>query len=216
MIIRKYLPKDRSQVNYIQFETYFLGKSASLLVTDQKLINQDIRYYLDKEPESCFVVEDKGKVVGYLLGCLDDNNYDESISAFLGKSVIRLFQIPFMSPKDRKFWWSAIKMIFGAISGKSEDAKFKTPKNSGHIHINLLPQARGKGAGTKLLKAFFKYAKSRGVKTIHAGSFQTRLNPNKNFWMKNGFSEYCKVKTIFWKEYYPNEDIRLVCYVKNF
>jgi GNAT superfamily N-acetyltransferase len=98
--------------------------------------------------------------------------------------------------------------------GKSEDAKFLTPKDSGHIHINFLPQARGKGAGTKLLKAFFKYAKSQNVKLIHADSFQTKLNPNKNFWIKNGFKEYCNLKTSFWKEYYPNEDIKLICYVK--
>lgn len=68
--------------------------------------------------------------------------------------------------------------------------------------------------GTKLLNAFFKYAKSKGVKKIHADSFQTRLNPNKNFWIKNGFKEYCKVNTIAWKTYYPKEDIKLVCYVK--
>lgn len=214
MIIRKYKPSDRSQVEHIQFETYFLGKSASFLVTNPKRINTEIVYYFDKEKESCFVAEDKGKVVGYLLGCLDDKNHNESIASFFWKSLIRLFQLPFIPSKDRRFYWVQTKVIFFAITGKSEDAKFKTPENSGHIHINLLPQARGKGVGTKLLKAFCKYAKSKNVKIIHADSWQTKLNPNKNFWIKNVFKEYCNVKTSFWKEYYPDEDIHAVCYVK--
>ncbi len=214
MFIRKYQSSDRSQVEHIQFETYFLGKSASSFVVNQKRIHKDIDYYLTKEPESCFVAEEKGKVVGYLLGCLDDKNHNESIFQFFLKSLSSLFVIPFMHYKDRKFWWSRVKMIGTVVLGKSEDAKFSTPKDSGHIHINLLPQARGKGVGTKLLKAFFKYAKSKNVKLIHADSFRTKLNPNSTFWLKNGFKEYCNLKTTFWKEYYPEEDIRLVCYVK--
>jgi len=214
MIVRKYMKSDRSAVENIQFETYFLGKSGSLLATDRKRFNKEIRYYLEKEPESCYVAEDKGKVVGYLLGCLDDKNNNESIYAFFFKTIGIFFQLPFMHKKDRNFWWGSIRMIFSAVLGKSEEKNFIPPKDSGHIHINLLPQARGKGAGSKLLKEFFKYAKSKGVKQIHADSFQTRVNPNKNFWKKNGFQEYINLKTIFWKEYYPKEDVRLVCYVK--
>lgn len=214
MIIRKYQPKDCSQVEHIQFETYFLGKSAGLFVTNAKRIHDDIRYYLEKEPESCFVAEHQGKVVGYLLGCLDDRNHDESIFQFVTKSLSKLFIIPFMDKKDRRFWWARIKVLGIAIFGGSEDSGFITPKDSGHIHINLLPHARGKGVGTRLLKEFLKYARSKGVKNIRADSFDTRLNPNKNFWLKNGFKEYCKLKTAFWKEYYPDETIHIVCYVK--
>ena len=105
-------------------------------------------------------------------------------------------------------------MIFLVVLRIAEETAFKTPKDSGHIHINLLPKARGKGVGTRLLKEFFKYAKSNGVKRIHADSFQTRLNPNKSFWLKNGFKEYCKVQTIMWKDYHPAEKMFLVCYLK--
>ncbi len=214
MIIRRYKPSDCTQVEHIQFETYFLGKSVGPFVTDKKRIHEDISYYIEKEPESCFVAEDKGKIVGYLLGCLDDNSHKESNFRFVIKTLSNLVFIPFMDKKDRRFWWARIKIISDALLGRSEDSRFKTPNNSGHIHINLLPQARGKGVGTKLLKEFFKYARSKRVKTIHADSFETRLNPNKNFWMKNGFKEYCNVKTSFWKEYYPKENIRIVCYVR--
>ena len=92
--------------------------------------------------------------------------------------------------------------------------KFKTPKNAGHIHINILPGFRGKGYGTKLLNKFEKYAKKKGVKTIHADGFQTRVNPNSKFWHKNGFREYSKLKSIIWEKQFPNEEIFVVCYSK--
>ena len=105
ILIRKYRLSDRSSVENIQFETWNLGKSASLLADDEKRFHEEIKYYLEKEPESCFVAEDKGKVVGYLLGCLDDKNHEESINAFLFKSIGLFFQLPFMSKKDRRHWW---------------------------------------------------------------------------------------------------------------
>jgi len=214
MIIRKYQQKDRKAVEFIQLSTYFLGKPIQDVVDTPDEMSKEIKYYLEQEPESCYVAEDKGKVVGYLLGCLDDKNHEENISSFLGTIALKFFQIPFMKKKDRRLWWSRILMVINAVAGISEDSRFIPPKNSGHIHINLLPEARGKGVGTRLLKTFFIYAKSKGVKKIHANSWGTRLNPNNHFWMKNGFKEYLKLKTTFWKAYYPDEKIFLVCYIK--
>lgn len=215
MIIRKYQSKDRKAVEFIQLSTYRIGKPIQPLMEHPEKLNKDVKYYFEQEPQSCYVAVSNGKVVGYLLGCLDDKNHEESIYAFVGAAIIALTKLPFIPSKDRKFYWGRIKVIFLAMLGKSAESKFKPPKDSGHIHINLLPEARGKGVGTRLLKMFFKYAKLNGVKRIHADSFQTRLNPNKNFWLKNGFKEYLKVKTSMWRAYYPDEDIKLICYVKN-
>ena len=105
--------------------------------------------------------------------------------------------------------------LINTLIGRSEEIKFKTPKNAGHIHINLLPEARGKNYGTRLLKEFERYAKQEGVKTIHADSYQTKINPNTHFWLKNGFKVYSKVKTSIWKKQLPEENINLICYSKN-
>ncbi len=212
VVVRKYNLSDRNAVENIQLKTYLLGNPLD--IKTKKWIHKSISYYLEKEPESCFVVEEKGRVVGYLLGCLDDKNHGESTAEYLFNTLLRYFKIPFMHKKDRKFWLGQNNILWNVILKKSGEMNMTHPKNAGHIHINLLPQARGKGVGSKLLKAFFKYAKSKNVKTIHADSFQTRLNPNRNFWMKNGFKEYSKVNTSFWKPYYPNEEIYLVCYYR--
>lgn len=213
MIIRNYQSKDRDSVNDIQLKTYLVGKPLD--VKNKKIINDSIKYYLEEEPQSCFVAEDKGKVVGYLLGCLDDKNHEENLFDYVWKIYRKLFLLSFMHKSDRKFWKGQIKGMTNALLGKSDEKNLRHPKNAGHIHINLLPEARGKGVGTKLMNKFFKYAKSRKVKMIHADSFSTRLNNNKNFWIKNDFNEYSRVRTSFWNAYYPSEKIDLVCYVKN-
>lgn len=211
--IRKYNGKDKKAVELIHFETGFLGKSMEKFLTRNKEWDEEIRYYLENEPESIFVAVDNDKVIGYLIGFLDDSKH-KTTSDFIKRTIINLIKSPFMPAKDRKFLMSKLKFIFRVISNKSDEKICEDPKNAGHLHINFLPEARGKGIGSKLLKKFFEYAKSNKVKKIHADGFQTDLNPNTNFWLKNGFKEYSKVRTSYWQEQLPNEEIYLVCYVK--
>jgi len=192
MKIRKYLPKDESEVRQIYLDTYFLGKLISLLTKNLDFFDSVIDYYINNEPESVFVLEDNSKVVGYVSGCLDDKKYPDNTKGLIKKLLCNLFKSFFMNKKERKFWNAEFSFVLKVISGKSGELKLKKPKNAGHLHINLLPKYRGKGWGSKLLKAFLKYAKTNNLKIIHAGSYRTRLNPNSNFWLKNGFKVYDK------------------------
>ncbi|MCF7871551.1 GNAT family N-acetyltransferase [Candidatus Woesearchaeota archaeon] len=214
MLIRKYNSKDRKAVENIQFETFFLGKSLKGFIDNKKYVAEEIKYYLEEEPENCFVAEENRKVVGYLLGCLNVRHDDrKELLSKLFKTIARSL---WMSKKDRKFWcnWN-IKVIISAIFGKSDEINIKYPKNLGSLHINILPEARGKGTGSKLLKEFFKHAKKNGCKRISAGTWKTKLNDNKTFWLKNGFKKYSEIEnTFFWKYLLPNEKIGLTVYVK--
>jgi len=169
--------------------------------------------HINNEPESIFVLEDNNKIVGYVFGCLDDKK-SPSRKNLIQKLLYNVFKSIFMNKKERKFWKTKLSFILRLFLGKAEELKLKEPKNAGHLHINLLPKYRGKGMGSKLLKAFLKYAKANNVKIIHAGSFRTRLNPNSNFWLKNGFKVYDKKDSTFWLDQYPNEKIELICYYK--
>lgn len=213
--IRKYQLMDRSQVEKIHYETAFMGKTLKGVYNNRKGWAKEAKYYLEKEPESIFVLENKKtkKVVGYVFGCLDDKNHDEMKHVILS-FFKNLISIPFSKEPDKTFLKGRVGFIVGALRGKSEELKLKSPKNAGHLHINLLPEARANGWGTKLYKEFEKYAKLKGVKTLYAGSFYTKLNPNENFWLKNGFEVYDEVKTGFWRKHYPKEDIRIRTYLK--
>jgi ribosomal protein S18 acetylase RimI-like enzyme len=213
MLIRKYKSSDRLEVEKIHFETGFLGKSMDVFLSHHKFWSNGIKYYLEEEPDSIFVADDAGKVAGYVLGCLDDKKHSEFFAAIFNTTQ-NLVSLPLMPKKDRKFWLSQMRVIANNITGKSEEVKFKTPQDSGHVHINMRSQYRRLGIGSKLLSAFEDYAKDSGVHTIHADSFKTRLNPSVSFWEKNGFKETSRVRTSFWSDKYPNEAIYLVCYVK--
>jgi len=214
MIIRRYKPDDRHVIEEIHLKAGLAAREMEKNPANKKYYSGDLRYYLDKEPQSCYVAEDDGKIVGYLVGCLSYSSHYDNILTFLKTCLIKLLTYPYLTKKDRFFWMSRIKTVFFIVIGKSGELRFKTPKNSGHLHINLLKEARGKGIGSRLLKEFFRYAKANGVKKIHADSYKTSLNPNSNFWLKNGFVEYSRIKTLIFKDYYPNEDVYFVCYVK--
>ncbi|MBN2459273.1 GNAT family N-acetyltransferase [Candidatus Woesearchaeota archaeon] len=212
MIIRQYEPADRQSIEEIQFNTYFLGKSMSKFVSNRKPFSAELARYFE-ESESIFVAEDKGRIVGYLIGCLDDSKHNKRLS-YANFVLSNFTKSLFFSKQDRAYWASRFAFLFNILIGKSGELKMKTPANAGHLHINLLPSSRGKGAGSKLLQAFFRYAKKKGIKVVHADSFETRLNPNKSFWIKNGFKPYSRIRTLSWKKQLPKEEIYYVCYVK--
>lgn len=211
MRIRKYNQLDRKAVEHIHFETGCMGSSMSHVLSNNMLWKGMISYYLDREPQSAFVLEHNGKIYGYLLGCIDDKK--QSMFIALLRILSCFFRSRFAKKKDRIFWKNYMNYLFDIIKGKSGERELKVPENSGHFHINLLTDARGKSYGTKMLKAFEEYAAGRGVRTIHAESIQREIYCSKNFWTKNGFKEYGRVKTTYWKKYFP-ETMFLVCNAK--
>ncbi|MFP4568083.1 MAG: GNAT family N-acetyltransferase [Candidatus Woesearchaeota archaeon] len=196
MRIRKYLPEDRISVERVHFETGFLGKSMSRFLSNNHLWRKEAAHYLNDEPEHVFVLETKGRVIGYLFGSF--KNKSESDFKFVLRIFSNFFRGLFLPKKDRFFWANKLKHFFKIIFGKSGELNFDIHKTSAHIHINILPEGRGLNWGTKLLEEFEKVALSEGITHIHANSYQTSVNPNSNFWFKNGFVEHSKVKTLYW------------------
>jgi GNAT superfamily N-acetyltransferase len=213
MKVRKYVSSDRESVEYIHFNNGFIGKSLNDFLSNNKLWKSGISYYIEKEPESIFILEENGIVVGYLIGCLDDKNRAKSGIVFrISSNFFKSFLLP---KKDRIFWRDRFILLFRALFGLSDELKFKTPKKAGHFHIGISPDFRGFGYGTVLLNEFEEYAKERGVETIHADGYGTDFNPNFNFWKRNGFKVYSKVRTSIWRNQLPEKEVFLVCYYKN-
>lgn len=211
--VRPYIDGDREDVLEIHFETGFLGRSMSNVLTRRREYNKDIELYLDRYPDFCFVADGNGGAAGYIVGIPDDSEL-RAVRETAKKALRVLLAFPFMPKKDKRFWAGWFAFLYRAATGKSEESKLKTPSESGHLHINVLEEYRGKGMGSKLLEAFILRAESAGVARIHADSFETRLDPNKDFWLKNGFREYRRAKTSFWKKQLPHENINIVCYLK--
>ena len=206
---------DRSDVERIHFETGFLGSSMGALLSDRTRWNAKIAWYLDEEPESAFVLESGSRVLGYLVGCLDDAKHGGARPVSALTSLVSDALLSLRLPQDRRFWLSRFGWIGDMLIGRSGELGLKTPSNTGHLHINLSPEARGRGYGTQMLGAFEAHARERGVSTIHAESFETDRNPNASFWKRNGFEVYSRVPTTYWKRFTDNEPMHLVSYSKN-
>jgi GNAT superfamily N-acetyltransferase len=216
MDVRPYRAADRSAVEGIHFETGFLASSMDALLTDSALWDAKIAWYLDEEPESALVLDSGSEVLGYLVGCLDDANSTETRAIRALQSIVSdAFASLRLPAQDRRFWTSRLAWLGDVLIGRSGERHLKTPPNAGHLHINLLPHARGQGYGTQLFRTFEAYARERGVTTLHAESFGTQRNPNASFWERNGFSVCSRVPTTYWKPFVPDEDMNIVSYRKD-
>jgi GNAT superfamily N-acetyltransferase len=213
MFIRQYKKEDRKSIERINFETGFMGQSMNKLISSPKLWTWGIKHYLDHEPESIFVAEENGQVVGYILGFLEDLKYDKKKAVI--KSFLRNLRFLWsLILQDKIFWFDKLRESFVLFIKSIFGKGFREPKNAGHIHINLMPSVRGKNIGSELLDRFFEYARKRKVKLIYANTYQKAENLENNFWTKKGFKEYSKIKTGFWRLELPEKEIYLVCYVK--
>ena len=68
-LIRPYRPADRAAVRAICADTGFLGQPIDPVFEDRELFADYLTsYYTDAEPESTFVCELEGEVMGYVMG----------------------------------------------------------------------------------------------------------------------------------------------------
>ncbi len=169
VIIRNYQADDRDAVRYICCETGFLGEPQEIVVEDREVF-ADLwsKYWTDREPYSTFVAEKEGRVVGYILGCLDTDQQErifknEMARPFIIKAVKRGF---LLKPKNVGYVARMVRSVFrGEFNIPMEGIKREYPA---HLHINIAdPGFRGKGVGWRLMKRYFDYLKENGVKGVH-------------------------------------------------
>lgn len=168
--VRKYRPEDRGAVRHLCCETGFLGRPVDPVFEDRDLFADFLTgYYLRYEPESAFVLECDGRLVGYMLGCLHPlriqfNNAIQNVFFFLQL----LWRYPRYHATSRKFirWilWNGWREVPAA------------PRRTPHFHVNFLPEARGSLAAKKLFDAFMEYLSTSGVKRVYGqmASFEAR------------------------------------------
>ncbi len=61
-----------------------------------------------------------------------------------------------------------------------------TARYPAHLHINLGPETRNKGVGTRLIEAFMADARAAGVPGVHLVT--GRASRNRSFYARNGFT----------------------------
>lgn len=183
VLVRKYQPSDRQAVREICCATAFMGKPcANFFDGDEIFADALTGYFTDYEPQSCFVAEKGGLVIGYLIGAKDVKQMNKVFRRKLAFKLLAkaFFKGTFLKLKNLAFF---SRCLSGMVKGQ-----FRQPDFSGEypatLHINLLPEFRGLGIGSQLIAEYLKYLKGQGVKALH---FATMSEKATKFFNQHGF-----------------------------
>lgn len=166
--VRPYSPADRDAIRYICCETGFSGNPIDPLFSDREVFADFLtRYYTDWEPESSWVAEVDGRVVGYLLACARYRYHKWAefciLASLVPKVLWRLIRGRYDAPTKKYLQWCL-------TNGRKETPA--APKQSAHFHFNILPEYRNSGLGMQLVKTMVNNLRARGVKQVY-GQIQT-------------------------------------------
>lgn len=121
--------------------------------------------YLALEPEYAFVLERDGAVCGYVLGAPDSHAFGARLEREWYPPLRRRLADP---GPDETHWrgsdWARRRIHHPDPVHKAADAGFPA-----HAHIDLLPEAQGKGHGRALLETLMAKLGRAGVPGLHLG-----------------------------------------------
>ncbi len=170
MEIRKYEEKDKENVRYI------------CLNSDGGISNKELcdfvlhifcDYYIENEPENCFVLSDKGKAVGYVI-CAE--NFGEF------KKIYESVYVPKTNGMSKN-------LMNWANEAYDLQEKYMN-EYPAHLHIDILPEYQRGGWGSKLIETLLEHLKEKNIN----GVMLTAGTANKiadKFYRKFGFNELC-------------------------
>jgi ribosomal protein S18 acetylase RimI-like enzyme len=166
VIIRPYRPEDRDRVRYICHETGYMGEPAGWLWRDRaSFADLFSGWWTDHEPESASVVEIDGVVAGYLLGCADSRRVGNEAGVlfrhFFGRACC-------LRPGTAAVMWRMLgDGAVDALRRRLPPVRVWDQRWPAHLHVDLLPEARGRGAGARLVHGWLDTLRGRAVPGCH-------------------------------------------------
>jgi ribosomal protein S18 acetylase RimI-like enzyme len=210
IIIRKYEKNDRAKLREIACDTAFMGECSEIFFDGREFLADFITlYFTDYEPESCFIAEADGKVIGYLIGSKNEKKMN---FIFFIKIVPRLFIKSFynriiFSKKNWKFVVESVKSFFKGELGSPD---FPEKDYPALLHINVEKNYRNLGIGNMLMNAYLSYLKNEKITGVH---LTTQSENAFKFFERSGFVPIYKVKRSYFK-YILNREICFIYYGK--
>lgn len=156
-MIRPVRPADEAQLGEIAFLTGFFGESAGRYFPEPQLFaDLWIKPYLRLHQNVSFVAEVEGVLVGYILGGVDQAEYERALHhVILTKVIPGLILARYQRP------WAALPYLLRTLIYPTPHASFKL--YPAHLHLNLRPDSRGLGTGGALLDTFLARLTELGI-----------------------------------------------------
>ena len=141
--------------------------------------------YVALEPEYAFVLVNDGDVpVGYVIGALDSRSFEA---------------------RCERDWWPSLRERYPLGSGATERDRTEigfvhapplaadevVAGYPSHLHIDLLPEAQGRGAGRRLIETLTASLAADGSRGVHLGVAMQNENA-RAFYERVGFAEFAR------------------------
>ncbi|MGW0180326.1 GNAT family N-acetyltransferase [Nocardia sp. NPDC003345] len=143
--------------------------------------------YIDHEPESLLLAEVDGELVGYLTGCVNTATFPSESKRI--EDAIRTHRLVLRRAPALFFARSALDAASAALRRESAAGEIHDPRWPAHLHINVVPEARGTGAAEALMRRWFALLEAAGAPGCH---LQTLVENGRavRFFERMGFIAY--------------------------
>lgn len=163
-IVRPYIPADRPAVRRIYGDDEFARpRLLKKFPRFGEYLADEMSYYPDYEPESLFVAEMNGQVVGALQGAVDTSRFAEVYQKHIRPLLLRRC---LAGAYGWPGWLPAILCTEWA-DREVKAPSFNRKQYPAHLHIGLLPEWRRMGLGTELMERYAAYLRQRGIPGYH-------------------------------------------------
>lgn len=164
MDIRGYEPRDEPRLYEICLRTADRGGDATGLFADPRLPGElYVGPYLALAPRLAFVLDPgDGVPVGYVLGALDTDAFTEACERSWWPALRRRYpDVAEPATPDER----AVALIHHPPVWSAE----VIARYPSHLHIDLLPEAQGRGHGRALMERLFRELAAAGSPGLHLG-----------------------------------------------
>ena len=192
--IRRCEPRDLDAAYEVCLQTGDNGDDASHAFDDPKALGHVyVGPYLKLEPQLAFVLEDPQGVCGYALGALDSKTFYD---AYLNQWLPEIRQRHPEPAGDPARWTRTEKVYFDYYHPEifMPEPYHQYPS---HLHIDLLPRARGRGLGREMMNVLLAELTAKGSPGVHLGMGATNARAER-FYKKLGFHELARVGDVLY------------------
>ncbi|MBF6088696.1 GNAT family N-acetyltransferase [Nocardia cyriacigeorgica] len=140
--------------------------------------------YMDLEPESLFVAEHEGRLIGYLAGCVDTAAFPAESERM--EQAFRRYRSIFASRSALFFARATLDTLTAKLRRAPTAADFTDPRWPAHLHINIAPEGRGTGAADAMMQLWFTRLRSVDSPGCHLQTLVENIRAAK-FFERMGF-----------------------------
>lgn len=184
MTVRAYQPSDRAAVEQICIRNGLRGKLEDYFCDPELFANLWLSPFLDGEPESSWVAEQDGEVIGYLVAGIKPKFKRRAVRSLLPHLVRLLWN--YMSGKYRSHPASG-RFVRWMLTRSWRETP-PAPAGASNFHFNVSTDNRGgKRAGDALLDAYFSALRAKGIYRFYIHIFGSAGKRDLHFYRRIGF-----------------------------